>query len=320
MIRPAFRRLALVAAAALAAAGSAACSSDSYTVTAVFDDVGDLVTRHSVQVADVRVGRVKSITLTDDYKAKVVLSLDPSYRIPRNSEAVLRTTSLLGEKFVELRPLGKAGEGPYLRDGDRVAKSSEAPELEFVADQAVAVLGAVVADDVASMVETGAAGFGGRGPELRSLITDLATISSTLAARTGEITTIIDNLDRAMGTLAGGDQEIDGLLGNLATTTKVLADNRQRAVNALEQLTRLAAVQNDTFQKYRADIQRQIAQLDSVVAVAAQSSAEVGNLIDWLARFTKGVQTTIPITGPHADFTQVFMWLIPADQDPRVEP
>ena len=312
------RLLALASAAALVVSGTAACSRDSYVVTAVFDDVGDLVTRHSVQVADVRVGRVKSITLTDDFRAEVTMSLDPGRRIPKRSQAVLRTTSLLGEKFIELRPLAGPADPPFLADGDVIVETSEAPELEFVAEQAVRVLGAGVADDVASMVNTGAEAFGGRGAELRSLIGDLATISSTLAERTEDITTIIDGLDRAMSTLAGGSGEVDELLGNLSTTTQVLSDNRQRAVDALEQLTRLAAVQNDTFDKYRTDIQRQIAQLDEIVAIAAQSSAEVGNLVDWLVRFTKGVQTTVPLTGPHADFTQVFMWVIPADEDPRV--
>ena len=313
-------RIALVLSALVGSAGLAGCSSSSYEVTAIFEDVGDLVTRHAVQVADVRVGRVTSISLTEDFRAKVVLSLNLNHRIPARSEAVLRTTSLLGEKFIELRPLGEPDAGPFLAAGDVISDTSEAPELEFVADQAVSVLGAVVADDLAAMVDTGAAGFGGRGPELTSLIQDLATISSTLAARTSDITAIIDGLDRAMGTLADGSGEIDALLGNLASTTQVLADNRQRAVNALEQLTRLAAVQNDTFDKYRGDIERQISQLDAVVAIAAQSNAEVASLIDWLSKFTKGIQTTVPLTGPHADFTQVFMWVIPADQDPRVSP
>ena len=44
-------------------------------LTAVFTDVGDLVAGHSVQVADVRVGSITGIELTDDYQAKVTMRI-----------------------------------------------------------------------------------------------------------------------------------------------------------------------------------------------------------------------------------------------------
>jgi phospholipid/cholesterol/gamma-HCH transport system substrate-binding protein len=220
---------------------------------------------------------------------------------------------LLGEKFVELRPKGDPGRGPFLRDGDVLRDASEAPELEFVAEQAVDVLGAVSASDVGTLVRTGAEAFGGRQRELGDLIANLSTISATLASRTQQLTRIIDGLDHATTTLAAGSGDVGKLLDNLATTSRVLADNRQRAVDALAQLTRLAGAQNVTLDRYRADLDRQIKQLDSVAAAAARSTGEVANLVDWLDRFVLVLPKVIP-----GEFTQVFMWAIPADQDPRV--
>ena len=71
---------------------------------ATFDDVGDLVVDHAVEVADVRVGRVAHIELTDDFHALVTLEVQDDLQLPVDSVAVLRQTSLLGEKFIELRP------------------------------------------------------------------------------------------------------------------------------------------------------------------------------------------------------------------------
>ena len=299
---------------ALALAGAlSACGSDSITVTAVFDDVGDLQPRHSVQVADVRVGRIKSIRLTDDYKARVSLSIDPNAKIPADSTALVRTTSLLGEKFVEIRANGDANEGPFLKDGAVIDKTAEAPELEFVAQDFVTVLGAVNASDIATLAETGAEAFGGRGPELRGLVEDLSTISSTFASRTSQITNVIDNFDRTAGTLAAGADDVDQLLRNLATTSQVLADNRGRTINALDQLTRLAAVQNTVLGRYRSDIDRQIKQADAIVSEAAKHTGELSQLVDWLEKFAVGTPRTIP-----GDFTQVYMWLVPAEMDHRV--
>jgi len=302
----------LLAVAAIAAAALSACGGGTYRLVATFDDVGDLQKAGSVQIADVRVGQIKSIKLTKDFRARVTLSVHASARVPRDSEAVVRTTSLLGEKFVELRPLGSADQGPFLRDGDTVTRTEAAPELEFVAGQAIDVLGAVSSNDVATLVETGAVGFGQRAPELRALIADLSTFSATLASRTGQITGIIDNLDRATKTLAGGADDVRTLLGNLATSTQVLVDNREKALAALAQLSRLARVQNEVLDRYQSDMDRQIKQLDAILGVAAGQTTEVGRLVDFLDKFVYALPKAIP-----GDFTQVYMWAVPYCQDAR---
>jgi phospholipid/cholesterol/gamma-HCH transport system substrate-binding protein len=290
----------------------AACGAGSYTVTATFDDIGDLQKSGGVQVADVRVGKISGIKLTPDFRAKVSMSLDRSVHIPKNSEALVRTTSLLGEKFVELRPLGSPTQTPYLSNGDVVMRTLQAPELEFVADSAIELLGAVNSSDVATIVQTGAEAFGGRGPELNRLISDLSTISGTLASRTQQLTSIIDNLDRGAQTLANGSGDLKTLLTNLATTSQILADNRQKAVNAVQQLSRLAAVQNDVLDKYHQNIDKQIKQVDAILAVAAGQTQQLGTVVDFLNQFVYALPKAIP-----QDFTQVYMWAVPCQQDSR---
>jgi phospholipid/cholesterol/gamma-HCH transport system substrate-binding protein len=305
------RAVVLVAAVVLAAAAPACGGNGTMTLTATFEDVGDLVDGHSVQVADVRVGEITAIELTDDFRAKVTMEVDSGRQIPKDSQALLRTTSLLGEKFIELRPNGDPLQGPFLAEGDELAQAGEAPELEFVAEQAVRVLGGVVSTDLATLIETGAVAFDGRGEDLANLIDDVATISATLADRTGSITQIIDRLGSAASTLDEGRDEIDALLVNLADTTQVLVDNRDRAVVALEELTRLARVQNEeVFGPHLADLDRQLGEVDAVLAEVAAASAQVTALLDWLAQFSGKVPRAIP-----NEFAQVYGWFVTPDQD-----
>jgi phospholipid/cholesterol/gamma-HCH transport system substrate-binding protein len=306
------RTLLAIVAALVALPGLSACTGGGYKLVAEFDDAGDLQSRGGVQIADVRVGTISSVTLTDHFKARVTMRLNRGVKVPTNSQALLRTTSLLGEKFIELRPNGDPTKGPFLADGDMVASSGEAPELEIVTQQAIEVLSAVTSNDVASIVDTGASAFGDRGDELRSLVTDLGSISHTLAARTTEITTIIQHLDGATATLAASKDDLSALFVNLSQATTVLADNRQRMINALDQLSRLARSQNVVLDRYRSDVDRQIKQVDTVLAAAAASSAEVANLLDWLNRFTTGVPKVV-----RNDFTQIFQWVTTAAEDPR---
>lgn len=285
-------------------------------LTATFDDVGDLVTGHSVQVADVRVGSVTKIELTEDYRARVTMKVKDDLELPANSQAVLRTTSLLGEKFIELRAQrDDAGElvpgTGVLADGDEIEQAIEAPELEFVAEEAVQVLAGVVTNDLATIIETGAVGFGGRAAELSSLIDSLGIVSATMADQTANLVSIIDDLDAASATLAEGSPAVDRLLLNLADATTVLAENRELTLQTLRDLTRLAQRQNElVFQPFRDDLERQLSQLDGLLAVVASQRGEVATLVDWLAEFTVKAQKGIP-----GDFAQVFAWFQAAPLD-----
>jgi len=273
-------------------------------ITAVFEDVGDLVVGHSVQVADVRIGSVTDIELTEDHDALVRMSLKDGLFVPVESLALLRTTSLLGEKFIELRPLDEDDPmaGTNIVDGDVIDRTAEAPELEFVTEQAVEILGAVVATDVATLVETGAVGFGDRAVELTSLVEDLSTVSGTLADQTDEIVRIIDAMGAASDTFASSAGELDQLFLNLSETAQSLADNRQVAVDAIRELTRLAKVQNENILgPYLSQVDTQIEQVDAILGEVDRNQAQVAEVLRWVSQFT----VKIPLGAPDG-FAQVY--------------
>ncbi len=283
-------------------------------LTATFDDVGDLVSGHSVQVADVRIGSITGIKLTDDFQAEVTMRIKEGLDLPADSLAILRTTSLLGEKFIELRPPredeesepGPDCDGDVLVDGCTIVTTQTSPELEFVALEAVEVLGGVVSSDLATLIETGSIGFGGRAVELGSLIDSISVVSGSLADQTGNVLTIIDGLDQATATLASGAERVDSLLVNLARTVEVLADNRELTLQTLEDLTRLARAQNEiVFRPFRDDIDRQIQQLDAILAAVAGQRNEVAVLVDWLEQFVIKTPKGVP-----GDFAQVYGWFV----------
>ena len=236
-------------------------------------------------------------------------------KIPRNVAAILRTTSLLGEKFVELRPLGNPAKGPYLQDGDVITETQEAPELEFVAEQAINVLGAVTAGDVATLIDTGAdvVHRPHRTTSARSS-TRWRPTAPRWPTRTQNIASIVDHLDVSIGAVAGEGASLEGAprrpRGHDARRSRTTATRRSPLVR---NLSRLAAVQNVELDKYQANVEKQIHQVDDILRVLAGQTTELQSLIDWLDKFVYGVPSTIP-----NDFTNVFGWLIPSQLDPRV--
>lgn len=306
-----------IAVVALLAAGWGAwrlIQPSGYELTAEFDDVGDLFEQHSVQIADVRVGQVGDIELTDDFRARVTLLIKHDIDVPVGSTALLRTTSLLGEKFVEIRP--PSGEamrnGPYLEPGSEIGQTATAPELEFVADTLIEVLGAVEASDVAALIDAGGIGFGGQREALSSLVGDLATVSNTLAERSGQLVRIIEELDGTASTLAAGSGDLEEALSHLAETTTILAVNRDRAVDALDQLSRLARVENTVVTEHFDAVNRQIQQVDDILAQLAGRQGDVDSLLQWLERFVVGLPEAIP-----RDFTNVYVLGVLSDLEPQ---
>src|SRR3954471_22428455 len=90
----------------------------SYHVTAVFDDVQDLVPMSAVRVDDVAVGDVTSIKYDPaDGKAHVGMRVRTSVHLPSNATATLEQTTLLGEKYVALAPPTQQNPTGKLADG-----------------------------------------------------------------------------------------------------------------------------------------------------------------------------------------------------------
>ncbi len=93
---------------------------ETLTLFANFDEIGGLKTRAPVVIAGVRVGQVESISLGEDYRARVALEVDGGLELPVDSSASIVTSGVLGDRYVSLQ-LG--GEDLTLEDGE---------DLEFV--------------------------------------------------------------------------------------------------------------------------------------------------------------------------------------------
>lgn len=114
--------------------------SKGYDVTAQFINIGNLKTRAPVNIAGVKVGEVKSITLDPvSFYADVVLHIeDANVKIPvRDTSARILTEGLLGSNYISLEP-GFDDESTgnmYLKNGSHINKTQPAMILENIIGQ-----------------------------------------------------------------------------------------------------------------------------------------------------------------------------------------
>ncbi len=107
---------------------------DTYTVTALFDNVGGLKVKSSVSAGGVRIGRVTAIRYDQKYYQSVVtMEIDSSFdKLPDDTTASIYTAGLLGENFVSLEPGGSNG---WLKDGSEIDLTQSALVLEQLLGQ-----------------------------------------------------------------------------------------------------------------------------------------------------------------------------------------
>ena len=95
--------------------------SEGYVLTASFNSVSGLRPGAEVEIAGVRVGRVKSIRLDDKQpRAVVELQLGDNVHLTDDVIASVKTSGLIGDKYISLEP---GGSGEPLKNGDEITDS-----------------------------------------------------------------------------------------------------------------------------------------------------------------------------------------------------
>jgi len=100
---------------------------EGYTLYATFDSAAGIDPNASVKIAGVEVGRVDKITLTGN-KARIALRMRPEVQVGEDFTATLKSTGLLGEKYLELVP-GR-GTGAFLKDGEDIMLTGKPVDIE----------------------------------------------------------------------------------------------------------------------------------------------------------------------------------------------
>lgn len=102
---------------------------DSYRVTARFENIGGLKVRSPVTSGGVRVGRVAAIDYDNTrFEAVVTLNMDQKYnRFPADTSASIYTAGLLGEQYVGLEP---GGDEEVLKNGSDIELTQSAIIIE----------------------------------------------------------------------------------------------------------------------------------------------------------------------------------------------
>ncbi len=274
-----------------------------YHVTVVFDNVMDLVPQASVKVGDVSVGSVEKISLTPDFKAKVLCRIKKSVQLPANAVATLEQTSLLGEKFIELappsagRPQGVLADGAVISDGSTTAY----PDIEEVFGALSAVLNGGSLERLQTISVELSKALGGREQQVRDFLTQLNVLLSGLDQQKQSIVRAIDGLDRLSTQLAQQTGTIDVALRDLGPGLKVLADEHTQLTRMLTGLSRLGQISTRVINASKDNTVANLYALKPVLGELAAAGASLPRSLDLLLDYPFPDSATKGMLGDYAN-------------------
>ncbi len=113
---------------------------ETYTVSALFDDIGGLKVRAPVKIGGVQVGEVSRISLDPvTFKAIVKMTIQNKYNdIPDDSSAGIYTAGLLGDNYIAITPMYNT---TFLKNGSKIEMTHSAMILEKLIGQFIYKIG-----------------------------------------------------------------------------------------------------------------------------------------------------------------------------------
>jgi len=256
--------------------GGADLGDHPYTVKARFKDVLDLVPQSGVKVNEVPVGRVEDIQIgPDGWTAEVTMSVNGEVKLPANALAMLRQSSLLGEKYIELSPPPPDEASGTLANDAMIPleRTNRNTDIEEVLGALSMLLNGGGVEQLQNIAQELNNALEGREPDLRATLANVDTLVATLDESKSDITRAIDGVNQLASTLNTEKDALAGAIDNLGPGLQVLNDQRTQLVTMLQSLQSLSDVAVATVNASQEDI---VADLKALTP-ALQKLGEAGS-------------------------------------------
>ena len=226
---------------------------DKVRVTAYFPRTVSLYPGSDVRILGVKVGEVEQVTPAGR-SVRVSFWWESEHKVPADAKAVIATPSIVADRYIQLTPAYKGG--AIMADGaqiplDRTAVPLELDQIYRSLNDLSVALGPKGANDrgaLSRLLDVSARNLNGQGAKLNQTITDVSTLTQTLAGNSNQLFTTIRQLQTFVSALAANDQLVRQFNTNFATVSTTLAGERQDLAKALSSLA-VALGEVSTFVK-----------------------------------------------------------------------
>jgi phospholipid/cholesterol/gamma-HCH transport system substrate-binding protein len=215
------------------------------TYYARFADVTGVRAGDDIDIAGVRVGQVTSVGVVDRNQAQVGFAIDKSRALPASVTAAIFYRDLIGDRYLELAP-GPGAPGQSLRPGSVIPLAQTTPALDLTElfNGFQPLFQALSPGDVNQLSAEIIQVLQGEGTTMDTLLTNVGSVTTTLAKRGQVIDSVIRNLNGVVTTINNKGGELSTLVTTLQQLVSGLAQDRKPigdAIGAMSNLTNATA-------------------------------------------------------------------------------
>lgn len=254
-----------VAVVAAFAVGTLRIFDDTYSMTAVLEETGDLRSGDVVRMAGIEIGRVTNVVPDFDTGVVVVrFEIDQGIEVGHDATAEVSLATLLGGRY--LRIDGPV-EAPFMEDlpDDERRIPIERTRLPIGVQDALGQLTGTIeqidADGIDDLLRASAEIAGDNADQFDPLLTDVVTLTDTLNSRRDQIDALLGATTELTETLADKDDTIEALIQSSASLLAQLSDRR-------DDLATLLGSGSDAVQTLDGLVTRNRSELEQILAAA----------------------------------------------------
>jgi phospholipid/cholesterol/gamma-HCH transport system substrate-binding protein len=211
------------------------------SATAYFPRAVSVYPGSDVRILGVKVGEIASVTPAGR-SVRVTLWWDAEHQVPATAKAVIASPSVVADRYLQLTPAYSGG--PVMADGaqlplDRTAVPLELDQIYQSLNDLSVALGPKGANDqgaLSRLLEVSANNLTGQGTKLNQTITDVSTLTRTLAGNSKGLFTTVRQLQTFVSALAANDGLVRQFNSSFAAISTTLAGERQDLRLALSTL------------------------------------------------------------------------------------
>jgi phospholipid/cholesterol/gamma-HCH transport system substrate-binding protein len=247
---------------------------------ATFSDVTGLQTGDDVDIAGVEVGQVTSIAVTGRNEARVGFNVQSSRVLPASVTATIYYKDLIGDRYVNLAP-GTGNPGQTLSAGGTIPAGQTTPALNLTElfNGFQPLFEALSPGDVNQLAAEIIQVLQGEGATMDTLLSNVGSLTTTLADRAKVIDSVIGNLNSVVATINARGGELTGLVTTLQQLVTGLAQDRQPIGNAISAMSNLTNATAGLLQQANPPITADINSLSALSGTLADNTPVISQFL-----------------------------------------
>jgi len=259
-----------------------------YLIEADFADASGLTPDNEVRVAGLRVGKVRDIRLVgpDDLQAlpgapraqgaakvdrvRVTMEIEDGVRLGNATTGEIKLKTLLGAKFVDLRPRGGA---PFLMDGGLIPldRTSIPFEIYEIINRTVEQFGRLDSDALNEALRKLAAVTEDPDGNLGRALDGLAEATAALSERDAELDSLLQGSDTLLAALATRSEELGRIIDSSSRVLGVLEERRQNVRRFVRGTDQVARELSSLLRSTRGSLDPALKDLHAVLEVVSRN-------------------------------------------------